>query len=95
MQSQIVRRSIEGRTGWATTFTSALRFTPETVSKNLELAKTNRSRLGVVGTWIPWSVLGLGLFFSVGGAVLWALRRRTVRGAHRSDHRAATPSPDI
>ena len=93
-QSRIVRRSLDGKTGWVTAFTSALQFTPETVSKNLETAKANRSRLAVVGTWIPWSILGAGLLFSVGGAVLWGLRRTTVRGAHRSDHSAPTPSAD-
>ena len=74
-QSQIVRRCLDAKAGWITTFTSALQFTPETVSKNLEAAKANRSRLRVIGTLVPWSMLGAGLLFSLAGAVLWRLRR--------------------
>ena len=76
-QSRIVRRWLDGETGWVTTFASSLRFTPETVSKNLEMAKAGRFRVVVVGTWIPWSVLSLGIFLAVAGAILYGLRRAT------------------
>ena len=74
-QSQTTRRYLDDKTGWITTFTSALQFTPETVSKNLEVARADRPRLAVIGTLVPWSMVGAGLIFSVGGAVLWRLRR--------------------
>ena len=91
-QSQIVRRYLDAKTGWITTFTSALQFTPETVSKNLELAKADRSGLAVVGTWIPWSILGTGLLFSAGGAVLWGLRRTAAGRRQRLAQETAAPS---
>ncbi|NQU96402.1 MAG: DUF3068 domain-containing protein [Chloroflexi bacterium] len=93
-QSQITRRYLDETTGWITTFTSALQFTPETVSKNLELAKASRSRLVVLGTWLPWSMLGAGLVLSVGGAVLWRLRRTTAGRRQGLDQTAAAPSRD-
>jgi len=76
-QSQIVRRWLDGETGWVTAFASSLGFTPETVSKNLELAKADRFRLAVIGTWMPWSVLGFGIFLAVAGTTLYGLRRAT------------------
>ena len=91
-QSQLTRRYLDETTGWITTFTSALQFTPETVSKNLEAAKANRYRLVIIGTWLPWSMLGAGLIFSVGGAVLWGFRRTAAGRGRVSDQETAAPS---
>ena len=93
-QSRITRRYLDETTGWITTFISALQFTPETVSKNLEAAKADRPRLTITGTLVPWSMLGAGLLLSAGGAVLWRLRRTTAGRRQGLDQTAAAPSRD-
>jgi len=73
--SQIARRSLGTDSRWQTTFTSRLKYTAETVSANLDKARAERRRLMVIGTWLPWSVLGLGIFLSVAGLALYGTRR--------------------
>jgi len=84
-QSRITRQSLSTGTAWQTTFASALGFTPETVSKNLETAKANRSRLVVTGTWVPWSLVGSGILVAVAGCALAAASWQRLPG-----QRAAT-----
>jgi hypothetical protein len=80
---QIARRSLGTESIWLATFTSRLKYTAETVSANLDRARTERRRLMVIGTWLPWSILGLGMFLSVAGAGLFGARRVTARKLDR------------
>ncbi|MBM3957347.1 MAG: DUF3068 domain-containing protein, partial [Gemmatimonadetes bacterium] len=91
-RSHIVRRSPDPFGGWKTTFTSDLALTPETVSSNLETARSLRRRLLVTGTWVPWSLVGLGALLSSAGAVAYGLRWAASRAGGASPHRGPAPS---
>lgn len=74
-QSQIARRYLDDKAGWATTFTSALSFTPETVAQSIEMAEELRARSRTTPAWIAWLLIGVGTPVAGASVVLLGLRR--------------------
>jgi hypothetical protein len=66
--------------GEAAVFTSALSVTEDGVSDNLSRARVERAKLVLMGSYMPWLVMGLGMLFGLYGIVLlgiyyWRTRR--------------------
>ncbi len=82
-QSSISVQDAKG--GEAAVFTSTLSMTDDSVSDNLSRARVERAKLVLMGSYMPWLVMGLGMLFGLYGIVLlgihywrtrWAIRTR-------------------
>jgi len=81
-QSSISVQDTKG--GEALVFTSALGVTDEGVNDNLSRARVERARLVLLGSYMPWLVMGLGMLFGLYGIVLLGIHYWRTRKAIRT-----------
>jgi hypothetical protein len=81
-QSSISIQDAKG--GEAAVFTSALGITDEGVSDNLSRARVERAKLVLMGSYMPWLAMGLGMLFGLYGIVLLGVHYWRTRWAIRT-----------
>ncbi|MDP3062196.1 MAG: porin PorA family protein [Chloroflexota bacterium] len=86
----ITLKVMDGKLPVRTQSVTDLRFSEDEVSRLARLARGERLRVALLGTFMPWAVLGLGALLSAEGLFLLLVaswRRRTSRGTSETGSR--------
>ena len=88
--SQITIYIIDPQEGKRVAFDSDISLTDESVTENVARGKVDRFKLRVLGSYLPWLIMGLGMLFGLYGIVLIGFDRWQRRGTSVEHSRGET-----
>jgi hypothetical protein len=80
--SDVTNYVLDPQKGKTASFATTLSLTEDNVTRNIERGKIDRFKLRVMGSFLPWLVMGLGMLFGSYAILLfavWRWQRKSVR----------------